>query len=103
MEFLNRLRPSRFYKYIDEVSRRNVIASKTFLTVGFVVSVVNMLSNVFIKETNGFIGGFVMLLYFGVATIVCRYVIKENIHRSLLFLYIIQIPVMLFGILMVGS
>lgn len=100
MGFLRRLRPSRYYKYINEVGRRNVIASRTFLAVGFVVSVVNMLANVFIKETNGFIGGFVLLVYFGVATVVRRYVIKENIRRSLLFLYIMQIPVMIFGILM---
>ena len=97
---MNRLRPSRYYKYIDEVSRRNIIASDTFLMVGFILAAVNMLSNIFIQTTKSFIQGVMLLVYFAVATVIRKFVIKENIHRSLLFLYAIQIPVMIFSILM---
>ncbi|MBO4592115.1 MAG: EAL domain-containing protein [Eubacterium sp.] len=100
MGLLNRLRPSRYYKYIDEVSRRNIIASDTFLMVGFILSSINMLSNIYIHTTNSFIQGVILLVYFSLATAVRKFVIKDNIHRSLLFLYSIQIPVMIFSIFM---
>lgn len=100
MRFLRRLNPQRYYKYKKEVQDRNVIASYTFLLVGFIVATVNTLSNVFISATNGFIQGIGILVYFTIAALVRRYVVKENIKRSTLFLYAIQIPVMIFGILM---
>ena len=100
MNFFKRLSPKRYYAYKAEVENRNLIASGTFLLVGFIVATVNMLSNVFIRPTNGFLQSMVLLVYFGVATIIRRYVVRDNIKRTLVFLYLVQIPVMVFGMLM---
>ncbi len=100
MNFLRRLTPKRYYDYKDEVDKRNVIAGETFIMVGLIVAGVNMLSNTFIVKTKGYLQSFVLLLYFVVAAIVRKFVLKNGVKNSLLFLYIIQVPVMIFGILM---
>ena len=64
MSFLKRLNTKRYYKYKDQVIQRNMIASQTYLLVGTIVATVNMLSNVFIKKTNGYTGSLVLLVYF---------------------------------------
>ena len=100
MNFLRRLSVKRYYKYKDEVVKRNFIASETFLLIGTIVATVNMLSNIFIRKTNGYAGSLVLLIYFVVAAILRRFLIKNNNKRSTIFLYMVQIPVMIFGILM---
>mgnify|MGYP002857421003 CR=1 FL=1 len=100
MKFLKRLSVSRYYKYKSEVIKRNEIAIQTFLLVGTIVATVNMLSNVFIKATNGYTGSLVLLIYFVVASILRKPILKNHPNSSTVFLYIIQIPIMIFGILM---
>ena len=100
MNFLHRLSVKRYYKYKDEVEKRNVIAGQTFLMVGIIISLVNLLSNTFIKRTNGAAYGVLLLAYFAGAFLIRWFFVKDRIRRSTLFLYIIQIPVMIVGILM---
>ena len=100
MSFLKRLNTKRYYKYKDQVIQRNMIASQTYLLVGTIVATVNMLSNVFIKRTNGYVGSLVLLVYFVLASLLRRPILKNHEKRSTLFLYIVQIPIMIFGILM---
>ena len=100
MSFLKRLSIKRYYKYKDQVIQRNMIASQTYLLVGTIVATVNMLSNVFIKKTNGYLGSLVLLVYFVVASLLRKPILKNREKKSILFLYIVQIPVMIFGILM---
>ncbi len=100
MNFLRRLTPKRYYDYKDEVDKRNVIASETFIFVGLIVAFVNMLSNVFIAKTKGYTQSFVLLMYFVVAAVIRVLVLRKGIKNSLVFLYAMQIPVMIFGILM---
>ena len=100
MKFLRRLSIKRYYKYKDEVVKRNDIASQTFLMVGTIVAIVNLLSNVFIKKTNGYFQSIILVAYFLVAFVIRNYFIKNHIRRSTLFLYLIQLPVLVFGALM---
>ena len=100
MSFLKRLDVKRYYRYKDQVIKRNMIASQTYLLVGTIVATVNMLSNVFIKQTNGYTGSLVLLVYFVVASILRKPILKNHEKYSTLFLYIVQIPIMIFGILM---
>ncbi len=100
MSFLRRLSLKRYYMYKDEVAARNVIAGSTFLMVGTIVAFVNLLSNIFIRKTNGYIQSILLLVYFIVMTLVRKVLLKISIKNSTLFLYIVQIPVMIFGILM---
>ncbi|SNU04927.1 diguanylate cyclase (GGDEF) domain-containing protein [Lachnospiraceae bacterium] len=100
MNFLRRLTPKRYYEYKDEVDKRNVIASETFILVGFIVAAVNLLSNMFVAKTNGYVQSVILLLYFVFAALIRSFVLRDGIKNSLLFLYTIQIPVMVFGILM---
>ena len=99
-KFLRRLNPKRYYEYKDEVANRNLIASEVFLIVGFIVATINIISNILVKKTNGFSQGILLFVYFLVATFARKLVLKDKVHRSTLFLYMIQIPVMLIGILM---
>ncbi len=100
MDLLKRLSVKRYYKYKDEVIKRNMIASRSFIIVGTVVAVVNMLANVFIKRTNGYVGNLVLLTYFVVAAIARPFILKNHENRSTVFLYCCQIPVMICGVLM---
>ena len=100
MSFLKRLSVKRYYKYKDQVVQRNLIASQTYLLVGTIVATVNMLSNVFIKETKGYVGSLVLLVYFVLASILRKPVLKNRAKYSTLFLYVVQIPIMILGILM---
>ena len=100
MSFLKRLNTKRYYKYKDQVIQRNMIASQTYLLVGTIVATVNMLSNVFIKKTNGYTGSLVLLVYFVLCSILRGPILKNHEKRSTLFLYVVQIPIMIFGILM---
>ena len=100
MKFLRRLSIKRYYKYKDEVVKRNDIASQTFLMVCTIVAIVNLLSNVFIKKTNGYFQSIILVAYFLVAFVIRNYFIKNHIRRSTLFLYLIQLPVLVFGALM---
>ena len=100
MKFLKRLSIKRYYKYKDEVVIRNDIASQTFLMVGTIVAIVNLLSNVFIRKTNGYFQSIILVVYFLVAFVIRNYFIKNHIKRSTLFLYLIQLPVLVFGALM---
>ena len=100
MNFLHRLSVKRYYKYKEEVGKRNDIAGQTFLMVGIIVALVNLLSNMFIKRTNGYAYSFVLLGYFVGAYLVRLLFIKDRVRKSTLFLYIIQLPVMIVGILM---
>lgn len=100
MRFIRRLTPQRYYEYKDEVEKRNVIASETFILVGFIVAAVNLLSNLFIAKTNGYVQSVVLLLYFVFAALIRSFVLRDGLKNSLIFLYVIQIPVMIFGILM---
>ena len=99
-KFLRRLDPKRYYEYKDEVANRNLIASEVFLIVGFIVATINILSNILVKETNGFSQGILLFAYFLVATFAHKLLLGDKSHRSTLFLYMVQIPVMLIGILM---
>ena len=99
-KFLRRLNPKRYYEYKDEVANRNLIASEVFLIVGFIVATINILSNILVKETNGFSQGILLFAYFLVATFAHKLLLGDKSHRSTLFLYMVQIPVMLIGILM---
>ena len=100
MNFLRRLTPKRYYEYKKEVDKRNVIASETFIFVGLIVATVNMLSNTFIVKTRGFAQSGVLLFYFVFAAVIRGFVLRAGVKNSLLFLYVVQIPVMIFGILM---
>ena len=100
MRFLKRLTPKRYYEYIDEVNKRNVIASETFILVGFIVALVNLLSNIFVAKTHGYVQGIILLFYFIVVGLIRRFVLKDGPKNSLLFLYAVQIPVLVIGILM---
>ena len=87
MSFLKRLSIKRYYKYKDQVIQRNMIASQTYLLVGTIVATVNMLSNVFIKKTNGYLGSLVLLVYFVVASLLRKPILKNREKKSILFLY----------------
>ena len=100
MSFLKRLSIKRYYKYKDEVIKRNYIAGQTFILVGTIVALVNLLSNMFIRKTNGYIGNIVLLAYFVVVSIIRKPILDKHPQRSTLFLYLVQIPIMIIGILM---
>ncbi|MCR5213959.1 MAG: EAL domain-containing protein [Eubacterium sp.] len=100
MNFLKQLSLKRYYENKDEVAARNVIASSTFLMVGTLVAFVNLISNLFIRKTNGYFQSILLLVYFIIMIILRKILIKINKRNSTLFMYIVQIPVMIFGILM---
>ena len=100
MNLLKRLSIQRYYKYKDEVIKRNAIASEVFVLVGLIVATVNMLSNIFIHRTNSYFGSLILLVYFVVAAILRPVIIKKHEKNSTLFLYLSQIPVIICGILM---
>ena len=81
MKFLRRLSIKRYYKYKDEVVKRNDIASQTFLMVGTIVAIVNLLSNVFIKKTNGYFQSIILVAYFLVAFVIRCKLQDKNVQK----------------------
>ncbi len=100
MNFFKRLSISRYYKYKDEVELRNHINIQAFLLIALLVASINVLSNVGIKETNGFILSVFILVYFLVVTIIRYYFVRDKVRRSTLIFYLIQTPMIIYGILM---
>ncbi|MCR5632747.1 MAG: EAL domain-containing protein [Eubacterium sp.] len=100
MNFFKRLSVSRYYKYKDEVELRNHINIQAFLLIALLVASINVLSNVGIKKTNGFILSVFILVYFLVATIIRYYFTRDKVRRSTLIFYLIQTPMIIYGILM---
>ena len=100
MKFFKRLSVSRYYKYKDEVELRNHINIQAFLLIALLVASINVLSNVGIKKTNGFILSVFILVYFLVVTIIRYYFVRDKVRRSTLIFYLIQTPMIIYGILM---
>ena len=100
MNFFKRLSISRYYKYKKEVEIRNHINIQAFLLIALLVASVNVLSNLGIKKTNGFWLSVFILVYFLVVTIIRYYGSRDKVHLSTMIFYMIQIPMMIYSILM---
>lgn len=100
MSFFKRLSIRRYYMYKDEVIKRNVIASQTFIMVGAVIATVSLLANMLITKTNSYWGNIILLAYFVVSHFLGKVVLNDHPERSTWFLYAVQVPIMILGILM---
>lgn len=99
-KFIRRLNPKRYYEYKEEVANRNLIAGEVFLIVGFIVGIITILSNLFIKRTNGFSQCILLFSYFVMSAVFYRFFLKDKPHRSTFFLYATQFPILIISILM---
>lgn len=100
MGYRDRLSIKRYYKYKDEVIERNILASQTFIIVGSIIAIVYMFANIFVVKTHGYYGNIIVLAYFVLAAFIRTPILKKHPEKSTLFMYLIQIPIMITGILM---
>jgi uncharacterized membrane protein YiaA len=100
MGYRDRLSIKRYYKYKDEVIERNILASQTFIIVGSIIAIVYMFANIFVVRTHGYYGNIIVLAYFVLAAFIRTPILKKHPEKSTLFMYLIQIPIMITGILM---
>lgn len=100
LRFFRRLSPRRYRLYREEIQKRNLEALSNFIGLGLLVALINVLAQVNIHLTVTFVQSILELAYFLVAYGICGVLLKKKLRNGTLALYLIQIPIMIFGILM---
>ena len=99
-EFLKRLSPARYDEYYEAVGARNRVNMAVFVVMCMIVAVTNLISQIMIMRTQGFMGNVLLIALYAVLAVVVFVVYRRQQHVSTLGVYLIQAPVMLVGILM---
>ena len=99
-EFLRRLSPRRFELYHAEVIRRNLVAMRSYLTVGVGVTLANFIAQLVLFRTVTFGQVVGLLVYYSLFALLNGWLTRTGRTAGTLLMYAMQVPVMLLGILM---
>ncbi len=98
--FLGSIRAEHFNKYRAEVLHRNALGLETYLLLGLFVAVINMLGQVIFTLRTSFLQTIALALIFGGLLIAAKVLIRKTERLSTVLMYVVQFPVMLFGLFM---
>ncbi|MCR5202908.1 MAG: bifunctional diguanylate cyclase/phosphodiesterase [Lachnospiraceae bacterium] len=98
--FVKWVSSARYDRYREEIKKRNLKSIKSYILVGMMVSVVNIIAQTFIMHTDVFLQGLLLVVYFLSVYLVYRFVLLKGNKNSTLALYFIEEPVMILSILM---
>ena len=89
-----------FVKYKEKVSEYNADTLGIFITAGIIVSLVALLLEFVLLRTRDFWCVIILLVYFLIMLVVYRKNIHEHVDYSTIWIYVVQIPVVILGIVM---